>query len=218
MALKTKKIKKVQEVQKNIVIPRPIMNIMKIKIKGLTPYLSDKIQDAALEALIRKTKGLKELKDPKFVDPEVLAFEQGVHWIDRKKQIAGIPTLAFLIAMEEVSTLLPKEGGKKSFSKKLVKAAIKPVGTSKLSPIIRSDKPVVQPDPVKNHNAGGALAIAFRTRFDNWECELTVQYNENLISPQQILTLLDYAGTSYGAGAWRPQNRGVYGQYTVQTK
>lgn len=216
MVNKTKKVKKEKVIME---IPRPIMNVITIKIKGLTPYLSDKIQKGALEALIRKAKGLKELKDPKFVDPEVLAFEEGVHWVDRKKLKAGIPILAFLIGMEEVSTLLPKDGtGKKKFSKKLIKAAIKPVGTSKLALITKSNKPVVQPDPVKNHNAGGALAIAFRTRFDNWECELTVQYNENLISPQQIFTLLDYAGSSYGAGAWRPQNRGIYGQYTVQTK
>ena len=54
-----------------------------------------------------------------------------------------------------------------------------------------------------------------RPMFENWNCEFDVTYNASNISPEQIINLINWAGFQSGAGSWRPEKGGIYGQYEV---
>lgn len=62
---------------------------------------------------------------------------------------------------------------------------------------------------------GQTADIRFRGEFRDWEATLTVQYNADLISDEQLLNLFDLAGFSVGVGEWRPEKNGMYGTFTL---
>ncbi len=64
--------------------------------------------------------------------------------------------------------------------------------------------------------------VRHRPEFHDWSCELTIQYDTNLISPDQINNLINQSGFSTGIGDWRPgapKSSGTHGMFKVlQTK
>lgn len=54
-----------------------------------------------------------------------------------------------------------------------------------------------------------------RPYFYDWNAELVFQYDKDLISPEQIINLVNQAGFSTGVGDWRPQRGGSKGMYQV---
>lgn len=54
-----------------------------------------------------------------------------------------------------------------------------------------------------------------RPEYQNWKCKLTIKYNSDALSAEQIVNLLNWAGFSQGIGDWRPACGGSYGQYQV---
>ena len=73
---------------------------------------------------------------------------------------------------------------------------------------------------ILEHNIGSNTK--FTPEFHNWSCELDIQFDQNNISAQDIITLLNYAGFYNGVGAWRPKGggggSGEYGMYEVIQK
>lgn len=55
----------------------------------------------------------------------------------------------------------------------------------------------------------------YRTLVKNWEMNLRIVYDDTLLSPQDILLLVNRAGSGVGVGAWRPENRGTFGLFEV---
>lgn len=55
----------------------------------------------------------------------------------------------------------------------------------------------------------------YRTHYKNWRMTLSIRYNPNVLRSKDVLALLSYAGTHIGIGAYRPENRGVYGRFTL---
>lgn len=58
--------------------------------------------------------------------------------------------------------------------------------------------------------------IRHRGQFKEWEVELTIQYNSNMITPEQIVNLYMHAGFGIGVGEWRPQRNGDKGRFHVK--
>jgi hypothetical protein len=64
----------------------------------------------------------------------------------------------------------------------------------------------------------GTADVRFRGEFTNWRCVLTVSYNANAISAEQIINLFNLAGFHQGVGEMRPEKTGFgYGRYHVAT-
>lgn len=55
----------------------------------------------------------------------------------------------------------------------------------------------------------------YRTHLKNWQMSVRVRYNPNVLRAKDVLALLSYAGEHIGIGAYRPENRGVYGRFTL---
>jgi hypothetical protein len=62
--------------------------------------------------------------------------------------------------------------------------------------------------------------IRFRPEFLDWECDLNIQYDADLIELDTIVNLINRAGFAAGVGAWRPsspRNPGQHGTFSVKT-
>jgi hypothetical protein len=77
-------------------------------------------------------------------------------------------------------------------------------------------------DSPRRSGMNAAPDTRYRPEFVDWECTLVVQYDSNLISPDQIINLVNQAGFSSGVGDWRPsspKSSGTHGMFKVlQTK
>jgi hypothetical protein len=47
---------------------------------------------------------------------------------------------------------------------------------------------------------------------------VTVRYNRNVLSAEQIVSLFNTAGFAIGIGEWRPQKNGGFGMFHVEMK
>ena len=59
-------------------------------------------------------------------------------------------------------------------------------------------------------------SIAYRACYEIWECDLSISYQENVISAEQIINILELAGFAVGVGAWRPQCKGQFGRFEIK--
>ena len=55
----------------------------------------------------------------------------------------------------------------------------------------------------------------YRLLAKNWKMELPITYNDTILTDHDVLLLLNRAGASVGVGAFRVENRGPYGKFSV---
>lgn len=63
----------------------------------------------------------------------------------------------------------------------------------------------------------GSADIRYRPEFPVWETALTITYIKSVISVEQLVSLIDYAGFSVGIGDWRPERNGDKGRFHLNT-
>ncbi len=73
-------------------------------------------------------------------------------------------------------------------------------------------------DPVRN--ASGVADLRFRAWFPEWSCDLRIEFNEAILSADQLCQLLLAAGFGNGVGEWRPASKqsktGTFGRFTLK--
>ncbi len=178
-----------------------------VPIKGKTPLLMDKFPDEAKNDILAKQSGVSKANKKKIRDTkeEVLS---AIH-TDSKGNVA-FPSFGFKKGMMESTSFV----GDKFFSKKLVSGSVKIIANDSLIPIKFKKQDILE------HSVG--CNTKFNPQFHDWSCELKIQYDENNISAQDIITLLNYAGFYCGVGSWRPKSggggSGEFGMYEVSQK
>jgi hypothetical protein len=63
--------------------------------------------------------------------------------------------------------------------------------------------------------------VRHRPEFIDWSVELLIQFDEEQVTPEQIINLVNSAGFTSGVGDWRPSSRkscGIHGMCRVKTK
>ena len=68
-----------------------------------------------------------------------------------------------------------------------------------------------------NVNQKGTPNLVFRACWNEWKCDVVIDYNANAISQEQLINLLNLAGFASGIGANRPSksNGGNNGRFRV---
>jgi len=59
-------------------------------------------------------------------------------------------------------------------------------------------------------------SIAYRACYETWEADLSISYQENVITVEQIINILELAGFAVGVGAWRPSCKGQFGRFQIK--
>lgn len=79
-------------------------------------------------------------------------------------------------------------------------------GKQSLAPQIRQDMVRI---------GQGTADIRYRGMFSNWRARLDINYNSGVMTPEQIVNLLNIAGFAVGVGEHRPEKNGQWGMFQV---
>lgn len=188
------------------VVTLPVINydVTKLRIKGTTSLISNKMGESAFKELDDKiTNQDNTLKKRKVVNHEK-EFLESIHFIDQEKFICGFPSQGIKKGMLSVAYRLYGESqtalaGMFSISDVLVE--------------IRGPKPKMRLDFMPIQKKIKACA-----EFLEWEMEISFEYLSDSISLNIIIQLLNLAGRLVGLGRSRVEKKGTNGKYEVISK
>ena len=81
---------------------------------------------------------------------------------------------------------------------------------------IKGCTPMCREDMVKV--GMGTADLRYRPIFENWYCDMVLEYNESgSMKLNDILSCLNAGGYCCGAGEWRPERDGSFGRYHIET-
>ena len=63
----------------------------------------------------------------------------------------------------------------------------------------------------------GAAELRYRPEFPEWSAQLKVTYVTSALTRDSVLSLIDAGGMGIGVGDWRPERKGAYGTYAVDS-
>lgn len=64
----------------------------------------------------------------------------------------------------------------------------------------------------------GSADIRFRGQVEGWSMEFVIEYDQDILSAEQVLNLLERAGFSQGLGEWRAEKNGDNGAFRVASE
>ena len=183
----------------------PKSKVAQFTIRGKSPLLTNKIRERSVEEIRVKqdlgTRGKKGKRDKKS------DFEQSMH-IMPDGSTYGFPASGVKEAM--VTAIRQVDFTSMAAGERLFYV----LGEPRLIPL-RCSRPVMQEDIVYLGQNAKSADLCYRARFDEWEMDVRIRYNAEVISEDQLATLLGIVGESIGLGSWRLENNGWYGAFEV---
>ena len=76
------------------------------------------------------------------------------------------------------------------------------------------DEPIMREDMVRV--GMGSTDLRYRPEFRNWRVTFSIQYDAELLTPEDITNLIERAGFGVGIGERRPDKGGEFGRFRVQ--
>lgn len=78
-------------------------------------------------------------------------------------------------------------------------------------------KPIMNTARVRVGVGGMAkTSVAYRPEFRDWVCKgVRIGFDASVLTPHQVISLLQHAGGKNGIGEWRPQKGGDFGRFDV---
>jgi len=189
-----KKTPKETSTSRLIVIHSPDIVCMRVKIKGLTPLVVNRLKK--IEPNLKPGQG----KRPDYNSEE--EYQARFH-IDTDGDYA-FPAIAFKLAAIESCSSLPKSVLSKTLARQLFDVDAHLV------------KLEGDPTPTEfNHRLNRAAVTRIVPVFNKWGCVLPVSYNAHYSDADIVLNLLNHAGYHVGVGEGRPQKGRSFGKFTV---
>lgn len=181
------------------------------RIRGTAPFVQCKFSQKAKEKMMadmstpKAAKKGKTARDPRDYDRD---FEQAQHkstagWL-------GIPCTAFRAAMIDACRTVNLVMTKAKMSVFVVADGFDADEGTPLVKIISPKPPERTEMLVRNDN--GSADIRIRPMWREWECDVTVDFDADMITPESVVNLLDRAGRQVGVGEGRPYSKNSVGQ------
>lgn len=184
-----------------IVIPKTEREVIQVAIQGLTPLLCNSFSEGQ-KGSIRDKQQQKAKAARGAKDPEKCYRESQYHTSDGR---LGFPASGIKKACVDAVSFIS------GVTKVQARGAFYVLGD--ILPII--GEPRIREDVVRLGGKGADLR--YRAEFPVWEIVMNIMYNPRVISPANIINLLENAGFSIGIGDWRPQKSGSFGTFRVKT-
>ena len=216
-----------KDIQDSFVVPPDPEKVIEVDILGaaegmlqnqLRPETKDELQNG-------KKAGATETKAQR-TEKARASWEGSGHY--SKDGVRGHPSESYLKAMQQAVTMVTLSGGKKTSSKAMVLRCLSvlPDAFSKeglpLCCFSRDTKANsdIKVEPAEhwanNNNAGGTPVPVYRTHIlGGWKMTVRVSYDSTVLRPQDVLMLMQKAGTNVGVGSWRKEKGGVFGRWKV---
>lgn len=203
---------KKDEMVMDVTIPEIKLMTMKVRVEGDSPLIvhawSEKAKKMMLDKQMKKATTAKEAKDP-WMD-----YCESMYWLDGmpkepteddvKNARFGFPACAFKAAAVDAGY---QQGVLQK--KTTARGAFHIMGDM----VEIEGQPNMREDMVRI--GMGTADIRYRGEFKKWAAELTIKYNPQVMSAEQIINLINMGGFANGVGEWRPSKDGSYGTFHV---
>lgn len=189
------------------------MKRIKAKLRGVTPLLMNRMPDEQLLALHTKEKrkftAPKEPRDA--AELKLYRTREGAPYLPVENLMAGLIAAGMYIKLD----------GKRQMSTK--QSTLLPGFLTIEDPYLplhgEKGKPAaweVDMRQGRNPNGGEAVCV-IRPRFDAWAMDVSLLVDADSIAETVIRELVDIAGARIGLCDFRPQRRGVFGKFRVDS-
>ncbi len=78
-------------------------------------------------------------------------------------------------------------------------------------------EPKMREDVVRLGGPSRSADLRYRPEFPEWSTVLEVTYVKSSLSRASLLSLVDAGGMGIGVGEWRPEKRGEFGTYQIDS-
>ncbi|WP_280438993.1 hypothetical protein [Nocardia cyriacigeorgica] len=78
--------------------------------------------------------------------------------------------------------------------------------------------PEMREDVVRLGGMSRSADLRYRPQFVEWTARLRITYVTSSLSESSVLSLVDAGGLGIGVGEWRPEKRGEFGTYQIDTE
>jgi hypothetical protein len=186
------------------IILLPSRNIQRVRVRiiGETPLITHRFGEDAIAAIQAAQGGAAKLKKPPR-DPE-REFEQAQYRLPDGGY--GFPASGVKLAMTIAGQ---REAGEKR-TELMGRISVAAEYLEIIGP-----PPTMRTDRVRLSGQAGLTSLAYRPQFWPWETWVPLRFNANTISLDQVINILDQAGTSVGIGDWRVDKKGTFGMWRV---
>lgn len=191
--------------EKQIVVNPIQIATMKVKIIGLSPFLSNKMSERVKQDMLHKQIG-KGVEKNKIRNPEQ-EVEEKIHHMSKKR--VGITIDGLKKAMIESAPYID------GLDKKKVKGSMYIIPEENGLVELKYKKMIVNESITRDSGINRTPRTTFRPEFQDWSSEFNIKYNSQQITAEQIINLIKIAGFHMGIGSWRPQCSGSYGMFDL---
>lgn len=178
---------------------------IKVKIVGDSPYMPEPMDMAVLEKY-------NKIKSKQSYDKDDLSEEDKVkakfYYTENEKY--GMPSRAIYNSMIRGSSYLfdIKQGGMRNIKEGVtMQGDILELKYKKLKVLTHWGR---------TSGMKGSPRKIMRNAFYDWSVTLTISYNENNLSAEQIINVLNWAGFHIGVGGFRKEKTGNFGAFHVE--
>jgi hypothetical protein len=202
-----------------IELPKLDVQLMEVTLIGDTPLIvhawSVKAKREMLQKQMKLPAGAKVAKNP------VEDFEQSLYRFEDGGY--GFPSVAFKAAAVTAVTSvsgITKVAARQAFHVIGEGADVKGAfdGTNSRMNLVRIEGPAPRMREDMVRVGMGTADLRYRGEFWPWHAKVLVRFNANVLSPSQILNILNVAGFACGIGEWRPERDGECGCFHVATE
>jgi hypothetical protein len=189
-----------------------------LSILGDTPLIVHAWSQKAKEQMLLQQMKLPRTREPK--DP-VDAFLRSMYRTDQNHY--GIPAVGVKNAMVTACTSvegITKTAARQAFIIVGERGKTKAAFADLFSPqdlvrILSPKPPTLREDMVRLAGIGNTADLRYRAEYWPWAARLTIRYNQNVLSIDQLANLLNTAGFGVGLCEWRPERDGQSGTFHV---
>lgn len=191
-----------------------------VRLVGDSPLIVHRWSEKAKKQILDNAMGAaKNGREPKRPMEE---YADAFYWITEKPDFKGMSDEQILKAVEKGRFGFPSVAFKASaidaaYQQKAIDKKTTMRGAFHIEGELVEIKgtPTIREDPVKIGMNGADLR--YRPEFKEWSVMLSIIYNPNAVTSEQIVNALNIGGFANGVGEWRPEkNCGVYGRFHVE--
>jgi len=176
--------------------------------RGLTPLLMNRVSEETLLNIRNKVKAPKGAprQEPRAEAAGKLhADAEGKPYVPSDMLYSALVAAGVYIRLDQKRQISTSKG------------TTLPSFLTLLDPVMYLDTPGWEVDLRQGRNPnGGELAVICRPRFDVWHFKVNFLIDTREIGEDKIRELFDLAGRRCGLGDFRPNRRGIYGQFLVE--
>lgn len=192
-----------------ISISRIDTETLRVPIIGTSPLIVHKFSEKSKRQMLDGMQGRKSPKQAKNPEAEYTAA-----FYRHDDEGYGFPVIAFKAATV---------GGARFFGKSISMTALRQfvffdaeLSKTDGQKLVRLDgEPHMREDVVRV--GMGSADLRYRPEFIEWRTAIDVIYVRSMLTRESVLSLIDAGGMGVGVGEWRPEKRGDFGTYAIDS-